>query len=444
MSYNPPYTGRTPTLSTSPEKPPPFPEQQSEPSVATAAEAHERERMKTKTGSKEHQAGLALANLEGRAKLPTLDKKTPELITALRLSESAEEQRQGFNSLCDASAILLSHILYSNPNIETELGIQNFENIPLLRKAVSELNLEGPKKSTLQATFNKLLILCDRPDDELSRDFQKEWPKLINLAKTLKQEIPHIAGIQSREDLKNSKEWSAGKWIYENPKTAAACAIGGAIGLGVAVYGLYKLFSKSDEKTQQTQPQDKESSVWKWLKWGALGGLTAFAIGSILGWDKTLDWTKKLGEKAKDAWNYLFDEDEELEKHRALYERMAKKINEQQGSNVKPEFLAKFCAETKYNNFKDDSWWKGILEQVQDLIAGNKMASGTTAGIVASLGVGKYLGPIPGLIAGAVVGGGVPGLMAGDPEERKQAHAIRAYLLSEKKPTNCFELYNKR
>lgn len=397
----------------------------------TLGEQTEAGKMRVKGESARARTDISIDTLRERTKTRSYDTKTPELINSINLSDSPEVQGEKLDALRDVSVMMLATAYYFNPDLEKKFDPTAFENVVFIGNELSGRDL----KPAENAALNKLRELSTHGDSEVSRQFRSEWARIARSAKTIGRDIGLAAEYDPKQPLKASEKWSVKGFIHKYPKTSAALAIGGAIGGFFAIRGLCKwMFGGNENNQQAVAPSgtvsEKPSSPWGWVKWAAAGGLALFGLGSILGWDKTLKWIKDAGGSAKDAWESLFGENPEYKKNKAMYDRMAKRINAQQSSNVKPEFLAKLGAETKYNDFKDESWWNGILAKAQELIGENKTISGGATGVAAALAVGRFLGPMAGISAGLMAGGGLVGLLTGSPEERKQADAVRAYLLS--------------
>lgn len=402
MSPPSPFTDdRRPSLEAEPPRraydEPQWPE-----SPETLAERTEARRMALKGESARGRTDVSLQSLQERTRTRSYDKQTPDLINELTLSESPEKQQEKLDALRDVSVIMLATLLYHHPDLGQKFDLNDFANIPLLGEAIAQSN---PRPAE-NAAFHKLRELRDHPESEISKYFSRQWPTLVQNAKNLSRDISVAASTDLSRPLPESDKWTVRGFIHKYPKTTAAIAIGGAIGAFFLIRGIVRACTKSsDEAAAAGDKKDEQpKSSWGWVKWAVGGALAVFGLGYIFGWDKTIDWIKGLGEKAKDAWNSVFGEDPEFAKNKEMYTRMAGRIEkEMSGTEAKVRIDPKFLASRHNDRYKDiiddDSWlYKNTIGAVLDTDAISAAA--------------KYL----------------PGHPVLTKEERNQYRAIRAYL----------------
>lgn len=371
----------------------------------TLGERTEARRIAMKGESTRGRADVSLDSLRERTKTRTYDKQTPDLINGLALSESPEKQQEKFDALRDVSVIMLATLLYNNPDLEKKFDLGDFANIPLLGEAIAQSN---PRPAE-NAAFHKLRELRDHPESETSKYFSREWPTLVRNAKEISRNISVAASTNLSQTLQKSDRWTVKGFIHKHPKWSAAIAVAGAVGGFLLVRGIYRALTKSSEEAEKTgeKKDEKPKSAWGWIKWAVGGALAVFGLGYIFGWDKTLNWIKGLGEKAKDAWNSVFGEDPEFAKNKEMYARMAGRIEKEMSGEetkvaIEPKFLASL-ADKKYNDIvDDDSWLNKTAEWLTDAVLDNDAVNA----------VAKRL----------------PGNFIYTKAQRNQYRAIRAYL----------------
>ncbi|MBI2638437.1 hypothetical protein HYW83_02500 [Candidatus Peregrinibacteria bacterium] len=372
-------------------------------SPETLAERTEARRMAMKGESARGRTDVSLQNLSERTKTRSYDQKTPELINGIAVSESPEEQQEKLDALRDVSVIMLATLLYNHPDLEKKFDLADFANIPLFGETLAQSN-PRPAENT---AFHKLRELRDHPESETAKYFSREWPTLVSHAREISRDIGVVASTDFTQALQESDRWTVRGAIASMPKPVKyGLAIAGAVAGFFLLRGIYRAFTRSSDEAEKAgdQKDEKPKSKWGWLKWAIGGALAVFGFGYIFGWDKTIDWIKKQGGRAKEAWDKLFGEDPEFAKNKEMYTRMAGRIgNEMSGGDAKVKIDPKFLASRHNDKYEDviddDSWvYKNTIEPVLDSDAMSSVA--------------KYL----------------PGHPVFTKEERNQYRAIRAYL----------------
>lgn len=315
--------------------------------LSRAAELDRAERIETRRKTIEGKTDVRLDVLEAQTR--SLDKKTPELINSIKPNESPEKQQSALDALYDVSVVMLAK-LFSDGTI-AEIDMNNFQRVRELGTPLAHADSIPAKNAAL----HKLREFADRindPNAKSAKWFIERWPAIIRSAQERNRDAQEAASVTKDTKLKPEEKWTVKGWVKENPKTAAVLAIAGAVGAFFAIRGICRWLSghiSGDEGKMQEKPR----GITGWVKWIVGGGLAAFVLGGIFGFDKTVNWIKGLGESVSDAWHTLTGSNPELERNRTLYEKMSMRISGTMAEAVEADFLAELGSK-KYKDIVEE------------------------------------------------------------------------------------------
>lgn len=341
----------------------------------TLGERTEAGRMEVKGKSARGRADVSLDSLRERTKTRSYDKETPDLINRVTLFETPEKQQDRLDALSDVSVVMLATLLYHHPDLEKKFDLGDFANIPLLGEMVAASN---PRPAE-NAAFHKLRELRDNPKSQVAQHISRKWPQMVEMARELSRNISIAADTNLNGALKGPEEWTVRGAIQRMPKSVRyGLALAGAVAGFFVIRGIFRALTKSNEETEKSGEKtgEKPKSAWGWVKWALAGALAVFGLGSIFGWKGTLDWIKKQGGKAKEAWDTFFGDDPEFAKNKEMYTRMAGRIEkEMSGEETKvaidPKFLASLHDKKYQDIVDDDSWVNKSAEWLTDAVLDN-------------------------------------------------------------------------
>jgi hypothetical protein len=290
--------------------------------------------------------------LQGLEQQLNIDTGTLENIKKLNFELPPSPEQQGYFESLQSTLITV-------PQALLHAGISAKELMDIGKTAISPekiMSIRAEERAIVTAVLAKLGEMRKFPDHLYSKLTMQKWPEVLESAqRSLNIAKGIVSNGKSPDGTPDEKSLGARalETMKANPKMTMALMAGAAVG---SYFLVKKLFGGGDEKKENSEKSEGDSTAWKWTKRLLLTTGVILGVGSLLEVDgvkkfakdtlkidvdnnriyKALTYLSFQKFDLKKFWETLTEGDPKSEVHK----KIAKKISEDMGQEVSPETLA--------------------------------------------------------------------------------------------------------